>query len=225
MSINLLPPAKKNQRKITPVSHREAFIFFCGLLVLLVGWLFPIQLVSESRFAALILLLAFPVLVILFVLKDPVQNFGLQVGKYKTGLALAAGSFVIFSLLNYFLIFRFNLKEQVLASPGVSPNFWYFLFYELGAATLMVFSWEFFFRGFLQLGLEKKFGIYSLLLGAILSSLIFWKSSWLALGLRFLMYLAAGFTTLKSRSVFYSALAIWLISLALDIMLIKALSG
>ena len=209
----------------TGLQPREVFILFCGLLVLLVGWLFPIQLVSESLFAALVLLVAFPVLAILFVLKEPVQNFGLEVGEYKTGLALAAGSFVIFSLLNYFLIFKFRLGEQLLASPGVSPNFWYFLFYELVAATLMIFSWEFFFRGFLQLGLEKKFGIYALFLGAVLSSLIFWKSSWLFLGLRFLMYLAAGFTALKSRSVFYSALAIWLISLALDIMLIKALSG
>lgn len=222
MAINFAKIAKK-QKKFESFSERDLLILFCGLLVFLVGWLFPIRSVADSLFAALILLFAFPILIVKSILKEPLRNFGFTWGKEKIGLILSGVVIIIFTPLNYLLLFKFQLKNLLVASPGVSSNFWMFLGYELVVATLTVFALEFFFRGFIQLGLEKKLGSYSLFLGTILGTVIFMKNSWLVILIRLLMNLSAGIIAQKSRSIAYPAIAIWLISVMADIMIIKSI--
>lgn len=223
MPINFQPAKKITAKNKFQISQRELLIIFSALLALAVAWLFPVNAVTESLFSALILLLAFPLLVIKFIIKKPLKDFGLQQGNKKVGMLLAAAAVITFALINYLLIFKFNQRDRLIGSPGISLNFWTFLEYELLASTLSVFSLEFFFRGFLQLGLEKNLGLGALLVPALLNTAIFYKYSWFILLLRLLLFLAAGLITQRSRSIYYSAFALWLIYLLTDIMLIKAI--
>jgi membrane protease YdiL (CAAX protease family) len=96
-----------------------------------------------------------------------------------------------------------------------------FLAFEFFISLPLHFFWEFFFRGFLQFGLEKKLGFFSLILATILQILLFGRSGWLAASLVLFSSLAAGFIARQSRSILYSALFLWIISMSLDIMIIR----
>jgi hypothetical protein len=54
-----------------------------------------------------------------------------------------------------------------------------------------------------------------------LQALIFGRSGWIAAFLVLFSSLAAGLIVRQSRSILYSALSLWLISMSLDIMIIR----
>jgi len=72
-----------------------------------------------------------------------------------------------------------------------------------------------------QLGFEKKMGIFSLPLAAVLQSLLSFRANWTLILLVFFSALAAGIIVRQSRSVLYSAISLWIISVSLDIMIIR----
>lgn len=210
--------------KLFFVRHRrEATIFLCALLVLLIVSFFPSRSVGEAFFLTLLLFFAFPALVIRFLLKEPSGNFGLSRGELKPGMVYAAALVAIFALIGYILVFQLGLKDNFALVRGLAENFWTFLFLETAVAIPLYFSYEFFFRGFVQMGLEKKLGGYSVVLAALLQTILFLKMSWIAAGLAFFSALSAGFIVRQSRSVTYSVIFSWIISLSLDIMLIRAI--
>jgi uncharacterized protein len=204
-------------------NQREILIGFCALLAVFVSWLFPNKLFGESFWSSFFLFLIFPGLIMLFLLKEPLKNFGLSWGNSKNGLIFSALLVVIFVLINYLIVSNPGLRGQLPVAPGIVENYWYFLFFELLIALPLHFFWEFFFRGFLQFGLEKKMGIYSIFLPALLQTVLALKSPWFFSALIFSSSLAAGFVVRKSRSVIYSFVSLWIISVSLDIMIIRAI--
>jgi membrane protease YdiL (CAAX protease family) len=219
MAINLAQ--KQKPKKMFLVSHREILIIFCAFLVLAVGWLFPIRSVAESLFAALVFFLIFPLLIAKFLLKEPLENFGLGRGNFKAG-AIAALLLAAVGLAAMIFLTKIPaMRNQIRLLPGIAGSFSFFLAAELVVAPAIFFSREFFFRGFLQLGLKEKMGNYAIFLQAVLSALLFLKSSWLELAYAFFSALAAGFAVKFSRSIYYSFLALWIISLIVDIIIIR----
>lgn len=216
MALNYIETKSKNK-----FSRRDLLIVFSAIVVIAINFIFPVRSVGESFFATIFLFLVFPLLVVKFVLGESLQNFGLSPGNFRVGVIYAVAAAVLLALAQYFLIYKFNFFSQYKIVPGISTSFAYFLWFELVVVSIINFCWGFFFRGFLQLGLEEKWGIYSLFLAAIGNSLLFVKEFWFTPLLIFVMALAAGWITLKSRSIYYSAISMWLISIATDIMLIK----
>jgi membrane protease YdiL (CAAX protease family) len=219
MPINLSPKRTGTKNKIN-VTSRELLIIFATFLAIFVAFIFPVSLVGESFFTSLILLLVFPLVIIKFLLKEPWKNYGLQLGDKKRGLILSGIFIVAFIFLNYFVIQIPQLRSQISIYPGIALNFWIFLWFELVISLTLHFIWEFFFRGFIQLGLEKKFGTLSLFAQALIQSLIIFRGSWVAIALIFLSALGAGYITKQSRSILYSFVSMWIISLSLDIMVV-----
>ncbi len=216
-----------NFKKISPKTpflkkhRREILIGFCALLVLLVRFIFPAKMNGELFWLNLFIFLFFPWIVIRFLLKENLDSFGISWGDHKKGIALSVVFVAVFGLINYFIVHKPGLRSQLQISPDIVKNFWIFLWFQLVISLASHFSWEFFFRGFLQMGLEKKIGNYSVLLQAIAQTLFFARSSWVILFLVGSSSLAAGAITWKSRSIFYSFVSMWLISLSLDIMIIR----
>ena len=224
MPINLSTPKNKFPRKFV-IAQRELLIIFSALLALAISWIFPVSLIGESFFASLVLLLLFPLVIIIFLLKEPLKNYGLQWGDQKKGLILSAVFVIIFILIDYLVVRTPSLRNQLSIFPGIAFNFWIFLWFELIISLSLHFVWEFFFRGFLQLGLEKKSGYMFLFVQALLQSLFVFRNSWLMIGLVFISALGAGYIARQSRSIIYSFASMWIISISLDIMIIKYITN
>jgi membrane protease YdiL (CAAX protease family) len=201
--------------------QREILIGFCILLVLFVSLIFPKKSSGESFWLAFFLFFLFPFLAIRFLLKEPLANFGFSQGDMKKGVIFSAIFIVAFIFLNYLIVLKPEFRNQLTITPGIAHNFWNFLLFQFLVALPLHFFGETFFRGFLQLGLEKKLGKYSLILQALLQSILFIKGSWIIILLIFLSALAAGVIARQSRSILYSFVSMWIISVSLDIILIR----
>ncbi|MFH0930206.1 MAG: CPBP family glutamic-type intramembrane protease [Candidatus Moraniibacteriota bacterium] len=216
MALNFIET--KNSQKFT---RREILIGFVAILAIAINFIFPVKAIGESFWTTLFIFLVFPLLAVKYILKEPLASFGLSTGNKKMGIILSVITVLIFVLLNYYLVSQPRFQHQLTISPDFINNFWSFLLFTLVISSSIHFFWEFFFRGFIGLGLEKKFGIYAIPLQAALQSIAFFKNSWLLLALIFFSALAAGVIARQSRSVLYSFLSMWLIALSLDIMIIR----
>ncbi|MDD5489062.1 MAG: hypothetical protein PHP25_00065 [Candidatus Moranbacteria bacterium] len=216
-----------NLKKISPKTpfpkkhRREILIGFCALLVLLVRFIFPANLSGEVFWMVLALFFVFPFLIVSFVIKESPRNFGLQAGNVKQGIIFSVILLLVLAAAGYFIVSKTPWRNQLLVPSGIAQNFWYFLWFELIIALPLHFFWEFFFRGFIQLGLEKKLGIFSLFLQGILQTALALKGPRPMIFLVLGSSLLSGFVVWKSRSIYYSAAAMWLVSLGLDIILIR----
>lgn len=220
MAINLSRQKNNIQGKAV-FTQRELLIIFSALVTFVVSWIFPKNQMGESFFVALILLLIFPLGIIIFLLKGSPKKYGLQLGDKKKGLILSAVFVIIFIFINYFVVSIPYLRNQMVFVPGIATNFWIFLWFELIISLILHFIWEFFFRGFIQLGLENKMNWTPLFGQAFLQSLFALGNSWLMITLVLFSALGAGFIARQSRSIIYSFVSMWIISLSLDIMLIR----
>ncbi len=105
-------------------------------------------------------------LIIRFILKEKLSDYGLRIGDYKTGLSIS----LIFIFLMWIIIWfisaapDFADKYPLLDSAKKSWN--EFLIFETGILIYMT-AWEFIWRGFMLFGLEEKFGYYSVLIQMI----------------------------------------------------------
>jgi membrane protease YdiL (CAAX protease family) len=219
MPINLSPT--KTDVSFFRQNQREIFIGFCSALVVLVSLLFPQKEYGETFWLSFFIFLVFPGLSILFLLNEPLKNFGISLGEQKTGILFSAVVVAFFIFVNYYLLFHSKYGGQLSIARGIVDSFAIFLLFEIFIALPLHFFWEFFFRGFLQLGLEKKMGFLSIIIASFLQAAVFFRSGWVLLLLVLFSSLAAGIIAHQSRSIFYSALSLWIISLSLDIMIIR----
>ena len=106
------------------------------------------------------------ILIIKFVLKEDLKNYGLQLGDYKIGFVIS----LVFFLVMLPAIWFFSATPDFVAKyPHLQStrNSWgEFFIYESGMLLYMI-SWEFMWRGFMLLGLKEKFGYYSVLIQMI----------------------------------------------------------
>jgi CAAX protease family protein len=111
-------------------------------------------------------LLVLPVLIIIFILKVPVKEFGFKFGDYKTGFFLS----ILFLLLMLPFLWLVSANPEFISKyphlQSTRTDWAIFFIYELGMLVYM-FSWEFIWRGFTLFGLEKKFGYYAVLIQMI----------------------------------------------------------
>lgn len=204
-------------------SRRELAIGFSALLIVAVYFVFPAKLTGEWFLINLLLFLIFPILVVRLILKENLGSFGFSPGNFRTGILLGAATAIFFSLLIYFLLSYPNFRSGFSFYLPVAGNFWNFLWFDFFVGGIILFSREFFFRGFFQMGIERRMGLFAIPIQAFLAALVHARSSWLELALVFFIALAGGFATMRSRSFLYSFAATWIIFLAGDIMIIRIL--
>lgn len=202
-------------------SRRELLMGFCALLAIGISLIFPKQTYGEAFWLSFFLFAIFPAVVAGRLLKEPLANFGFSLGNRRAGMIFSAAVTVVFVLANYFLVFHSKYGGQIPLVRGIAESFFLFLLFEIFVALPLHFFGEIFFRGFIQLGLEKKMGIFSLALAAVLQTALSFRAGQAAMWLVFFSSLGAGLVVRQSRSVFYSTVSLWLISASLDIMLIR----
>ncbi len=219
MKINL--SSLKKKEKFFEENQREIVIFFCASLAILVRFIFPVKTTGEVFWLSLFLFFVFPWVVVRYLLKENLKSYGITLGDRKRGIILSIIFIAIFGLINYFIIKTPSLRDQLKISPEIVRNFWIFLSFQFVVSLVIHFSWEFFFRGFIQMGMERKLGKYAVIAQALIQTFFYAGSSWIIVLLIGSSSLAAGFITRKSRSILYSFVSMWLISFSLDIMIIR----
>ena len=112
-----------------------------------------------------------PVLIVSFIFKENLSQYGLCLGDYKFGLKATLISFIVLPLPIYLNSFDKDfLAEYPLSMKSMeSPE--NFIFWSLGY-LLYYAGWEFFFRGYLNFGLKTSLGEFNALWIQTLASTI-----------------------------------------------------
>jgi membrane protease YdiL (CAAX protease family) len=143
-----------------------------------------------------------PVLIIKFLLKDRLTDYGLRMGDHKTGFKY---SFIFLAVMLPVLWFVSSNNDFIQTYPqleDVKYSWNIFLIFESGILLYMV-AWEFIWRGFLLFGLEPKFGYYAVLFQMIPFVILHNGKPAIETFGAIIAGLALGILALRTRSILY----------------------
>jgi len=161
-------------------------------------------------------LLLIPALVAKFGTREPFSNYGFQFGDRKLGWRVAVAiSMLMIPIVILGVIVYPSFIEKYPICKAASSSWQVFLPYQAAYGVYM-FSWEFFFRGFMLFGLERKFGNYSILIQTIPFAIMHYsKPLPEALG-SIIAGILLGVLALETRSFIYGAAIHWLVAMSMD---------
>jgi len=178
---------------------------------------------SIYMFLAFFLLMGIiPLLIILFVFKEPLKIYGMTLGDWRKGLPLALGLTIIIAI--FLLLPSSQTPDFRNAYPfdkTAGESIFSFIRFELLRGLIFYTAWEFFFRGFMLFGLRKYVGDWlaiciqtipsclwhiGLPIGEILSSIL--------AGVLF------GMIAIRTKSIFWVFLLHYFIGLFLDFFIV-----
>lgn len=113
-----------------------------------------------------ITLFVLPVIIIRFVFKENLYNYGLQFGDFKTGIKLSAIFLIMMTPILWMVSSTDGFIHKYPHLPAARESWNLFFVYESGM-LLYMFAWEFIWRGFMLFGLKEKFGYYAVLIQMI----------------------------------------------------------
>lgn len=106
------------------------------------------------------------VIVIKFVLRENLKDYGLQVGELKVGLMFSGVFLIIMITMIWFFSSTTAFSEKYPHLLSTRNSWQEFSIYEAGMLIYMI-SWEFFWRGFMLFGMKERFGYYAVLIQMI----------------------------------------------------------
>ena len=106
------------------------------------------------------------ILIIKFILKEELTDYGIQIGDFKVGLIVSAIFLGVMLLIIWFVSATPDFSEKYPHLLSTRSSWGVFYIYELGMLLYLI-SWEFIWRGFMLFGLKGKFGYYSVLIQMI----------------------------------------------------------
>jgi hypothetical protein len=141
-------------------------------------------------------------LIIKFVLKENLKDYGLQLGDYKTGVKISFLFFGVMIVLIWFVSATPAFADKYPHLTEAKSNWNVLLIYEAGMLIYMI-AWEFIWRGFMLFGLEKKFGYYSVLFQMIPFVILHNGKPFLETFGSIFGGIALGILALRTRSFYY----------------------
>ena len=162
-----------------------------------------------------------PIIVGLIGTNMPLKEYGIRLGNGKIGaiVTIVAVVFMIPVIMVAVVVYPAFLDKYPL-SKVVAIHWKPFFLYQLAYGVYM-FSWEFFFRGYMLFGLEKRFGNYSILIQTIPFAVMhFSKPFPEAIG-SILAGVFLGVLAFETRSFIYGAMIHWFVAMTMDIVAIS----
>ncbi len=126
--------------------------------VIIPAW-FGLDELYRKVLGGMVLFLLVPLAMIVLVFREDPREYGFQLGDWRAGLALTAGSLLVMFPILWFLV-RGDASMQKYYQPLLGPGLPLYTF-------LALFGWEFLFRGWLLFGYARKFGPQALWLQAV----------------------------------------------------------
>ena len=162
-------------------------------------------------------LLLVPALVAKFGTKEKLSDYGIQLGNQKLGWRVTGITWILMIPVVVLAVIVYPPFVAKYPLCKVVASSWQaFLPYQLAYGVYM-FSWEFFFRGFMLFGLERKFGNYSILIQTIPFAVMHYsKPLPEALG-SIIAGVLLGVLALETRSFIYGAAIHWLVAMSMDV--------
>lgn len=202
----------------------SALIILCLLLAIA----FPADKGSSLQIftKGIFFLVVIPSLYIKIILKKNLSDFGLNLGCKKEGLVWALGVITILLILSYFISKIPGAGQNYKIPAYVAGNFWLFLSYELILINIFLFSYEFFWRGFVLFTFSPRLGPWAIAIQAtlfIVFSLVNNDFSWKYYSLP-LLSIASGVISYKSKSLIYSYVMSLVFIIILDSYIIYSLN-
>ncbi len=152
-----------------------------------------------------------------FLFKRKPKDYGINLGRVKQWLKEVA-VFYLIMLLILLVVFKFtDMKYYYPLYRKAARGMNYFLLYQ-GIQFFHMFAWEYFFRGFMLFGLEKKFGKASILVQTIPFAIMHYRKKPLEAYGSIFAGIFMGLLGLRSRSFLPCALLHFLVALSADIL-------
>ena len=171
---------------------------------------------------SLITLLLLPMLVVKFGAKGRLRDYGCRLSNGKLGWGFALGGWllmipVLLLVVHLFPAFQAKYPLNKLAAASWKS----LLLYELAYGAYL-FAWEFFFRGFMLFGLEKRFGNYSILIQTIPFAVMHYSKPFPEAMGSIAAGLLLGAVAFETRSFIYGAAIHWLVAASMDIIAVMS---
>ena len=162
-------------------------------------------------------LLLVPALVAKFGTAERLKDYGFQHGDQRLGWSVTGAAWLLMIPVVVLAVIVYPPFVAKYPLCKVVANSWQaFLPYQLAYGVYM-FSWEFFFRGFMLFGLERKFGNYAILIQTIPFAVMHYsKPLPEALG-SIIAGVLLGVLAFETRSFLYGAAIHWLVAMTMDV--------
>lgn len=185
-------------------------VYFRGLRFILPGQRFLNSLIVSGIIYGLSPFLLF------FIFKHKPKDFGISLGHFKKWSKEVLVFYLIMVVI-LVLAFKFtNLKNVYPLYRSAAKGMNYFLIYQL-VKIIYMFGWEFFFRGFMLFGLEKKFGKASILIQTIPFAIMHSRKPELEAYGSIFAGIFLGIIALRARSFLPCAILHFVVALTADI--------
>jgi membrane protease YdiL (CAAX protease family) len=208
---------KKSSVFINLIAHwKITLIVTAALIAIIFNFYhnFPLNSFLDTGF---IVQIALPVIVIVFVLKEKVSDYGLGFGNVKRGLMLSLAFFLFCAPVIVFLLASSDFKRYYLPQLNnlSSTEAWV----AQGIKDfLCIFKGEFILRGFLLFGLRNVLGnFFAVLIQIIPYVLLHLGKPELECYGSIVFGFALGYLALYTRSIWYGAILHWSIACAFNI--------
>lgn len=163
-----------------------------------------------------IIMFFIPVILIKYVLKENLKDYGFTLGDKKFGIAT---SLLFLAVMMIVVLIVSGSKDFLAAYPQggkrVSESAGNFVLYETSILIYML-GWEFFWRGFMLFGLKPKFGYYSVFIQMIPFFILHKGKPELELFASIFAGIILGLQALRSGSFIYCWILHWLVMIAID---------
>lgn len=166
---------------------------------------------------SLITLLLLPMLVVKFGVKGRLRDYGCRLSNGKLGWGFALGGWLIMIPVLLLVVHLFPAFQAKYPLNNLAAASWKtLLLYELAYGAYL-FAWEFFFRGFMLFGLEKRFGNYSILIQTIPFAVMHYSKPFPEVMGSIAAGLLLGAVAFETRSFVYGAAIHWLVAASMDL--------
>jgi membrane protease YdiL (CAAX protease family) len=221
-SFNILEELKKLFKLISELDKKIIIIFISVAILQTISWyytsrrffrfnLFDLLHYSEKVYlieyfywylSDFITLFILPLLIIKFLLKEKISDYGLKAGDYKAGLSIT----LIFVVVMAFFIWLMSASKSFgyyYPPLNLLKTSWGLFYLYLAGLFIYMIAWEFIWRGFMLFGLEEKFGYYSILIQMIPFLILHNGKPAVETFGAIIAGLALGILAFRTRSIFY----------------------
>ncbi len=169
--------------------------------------------------------LVFPMIVMLVAFGDKPWNLGLNFRGFLRHLPIYVGLYLLVApvILLAFKLFPETSRVYPFYRQA-GDRLEQFIRWQL-IYGLQFLSLEFFFRGFLLFGLEKRFGYHAILVMVVPYCMIHFRKTWQESLAAVIAGLALGYLAMKTRSVLGGVFIHWAIAITADIAAIMGRGG
>jgi len=173
-------------------------------------------------FSSIFFLFLIPALIIKFIFKEKLSNYGLRIadGKFGLKVILITYPIIILSMYPASLTPEYQGLNPMYSDAGKSVPV--FILYA-AVYGLYYIGYEFFFRGYMLFGLRERFGdTYAILIQTVPSCIAHIGRPESEMISSILAGLVFGYLVLRSRSIWYVLVLHWLIGIGCDLLCLLA---